>query len=258
MPTIAEIIQARNPASALEKEVSKLARDLESLARQFEKLQSDSESLKSEIKAEVQSELGKVESQAGILRHVESLKGTQGPQGNKGDRGESIIGPQGERGQRGLLGPKGEDGKAGRDGKDGLKGEIGAIGLAGKDGENGSPDTPDQVIEKIHDSKKLIQREKIDGLVQFLGNLQHAIREKGGGVGGGGLGTPVHQSFSTSSVTTTLTLSNNVAANGFAIWAYYNGQFIVRGNHYTISGKIITLTFIPSDSTNVDVIYFRT
>jgi len=120
-------------------------------------------------------------------------------------------------------------------------------------------DTPEQIAKKLNTLDEKVDWTVIKGLKKIIENLNKAIREKGATKsGGGGMGLPVHQSFSTSSSTTTITLSNNVAANSNALWIFYNGQFLVKGNHYTISGKIVTLTFTPQDSTNIDVTYIRT
>jgi len=228
---------------------------MEKAMAQFqEKLQKEFDVMKESLKKEMDT-----------FSHVEMIKGARGEIGEKGDKGDSIIGVKGnkgESGERGEQGIRGERGEPGTDGTDGTDGKDGYTPVKGKDyfdGVDGSPDTPDKVINKIHESKKLIKQEKIQGFETLLRNLQRAIQERvRGGGGGGGTGNWVHQSFSTSSAITTITLSNNIAANGFAIMAFYNGQFIVRGTHYTQSGKVLTLTFTPQDSTNIDVAYVRT
>ena len=82
-------------------------------------------------------------------------------------------------------------------------------------------------------------------------------RSEGGG--GGGSGNPQHESFAVSSATTTLTVTTPIAAEGFAIWANYNGQGIVRGTHYTVGTdrRTLTLLFNPQDGTSIDIIYIR-
>lgn len=76
--------------------------------------------------------------------------------------------------------------------------------------------------------------------------------------GGGGMGDVQHETKSVSSSTTTVTTTFDIAAGGAAIWAYYQGQFIVRGTHYTVSGKTLTLTFTPADNSSIDIVYIRT
>lgn len=104
--------------------------------------------------------------------------------------------------------------------------------------------------------------EKFNKKLELLSkNLRNLVRQKGGGASsGGGMGNLQHESTATSSATTTVTTNSRIAGGGFAIWAYYNGQLIMRGTHYTVGGdqKTLTLLFTPQDSTTVDIIYVRT
>lgn len=172
------------------------------------------------------------------------LKTKDGEKGEKGDRGD-----KGDRGERGVQGIPGERGNDGKDGKD------------GKDGNDGSPDKPIEIADKLNTLDEKVEMGVIKGLKKTLVDLSNVIRDRkgGGSGGGGGMGNVVHQSFAVTSATTSITLSNNVAGNGYAIWAYYNGQFIVRGTAYTVSGKTLSLLFTPSDSPSsfIDVIYIR-
>lgn len=101
-------------------------------------------------------------------------------QGKDGKDGRSILGETGEQGEMGPEGPKGrdgrdgKDGKEGRDGRDGSDGRDGTDGVDGKDGENGndgSSDTPDEVIQKINKSRLFINKDRIDGLLESLGQV---------------------------------------------------------------------------------------
>ena len=129
-------------------------------------------------------------------------------------------------------------------------------GIPGKDG---SPDTPDQIATKVNTLENKIEQKAIKGLIPTIAELWKAIRaSKKGGSGGGGMGNVQHETKSVGSATTTITTTHNIAGGGFAIWAYYQGQNIVRGTHYTVNGKTLTLTFTPQDSTSIDLIYMRT
>ena len=77
--------------------------------------------------------------------------------------------------------------------------------------------------------------------------------------GGGGLGDVQHETKSVSSATTTIATTYEITGSGYAIWAYYLGQLIMRGTHYTVASnnKTITLLFTPQDGTTIDVIYIR-
>ena len=144
---------------------------------------------------------------------------------------------------------------------DRFKGEKGDQGTEGKQGKDGSPDKPEEVVDKINMAKNKVKMEAVDGLNNSLKNLERALRERGGGGrgGGGGMGNIQHESFSTSSATTTVTTSYKIGGSGFAVWAYYNSALIMRGTHYTVGSdkKTLTFTFTLDDSSNVDLIYVR-
>lgn len=131
----------------------------------------------------------------------------------------------------------------------------------GKPGKDGSPDKPEEIANKLNTTSESINQGVIKGLPASFKRLEKAIREKhggGGGKGGGGMGNIQHESKAVSSASTSVTTSYNIAGKGFAIWAYYQGQMIVRGTHYSVNGKTLTLLFTPQDSTAIDLIYMRT
>ena len=184
-----------------------------------------------------------------------------------------------------IPGPKGDKPMAGvdypipRDGRDSIvPGPSGYTPIKGRDyytleerdeiireslslipiPKDGSPDTPEQIANKINTLEEKIEQKTIKGLALLIRNLQNSIREKKGG-GGGGMGNVQHQHDSISSVTTTISLPSKIAGNGYALWAYYNGQFIARGTDYTVGAdrKTLTLLFTPQDSTVFDTIWIR-
>ena len=122
--------------------------------------------------------------------------------------------------------------------------------------EKAVSDNPEKIAEKLNTLDEVIEMSTIKGLEAHFRKLGQSIQQKV--KGGGGMGNWIHQSFNVNSSTTTITLSNNIAANGFALLAFYQGQFIVRGTHYTQSGKVLTLTFAPDNSTVIDVAFVRT
>lgn len=155
---------------------------------------------------------------------------------------------------------KGVDYRDGKDGTDGI-GKDGYNGRDGKDGKDGSPDKPIELANKLNTLTEKVDKKVIRGLDKWMESIMASLRDrkKGGGVsgGGGGMGNVVPESFSIGSATTTITLANNVASNGRAIWFNYQGQQQAYGTHFTVSGKIITLLFTPQDSTFADIIYIR-
>jgi len=179
------------------------------------------------------------------LKHLKKGdQGIPGPQGPKGPAGKTIIGP------RGPQGPKG----------DSVQGPQGPQGPKGEKGDDGSSDTPDAIVEKVNISRKKIPLQKISGLSELISEMKRAIRvKKGGGGGGGGMGQPQHETFSVSSATTTITTQYPIAANGRAVWGYYQSANIMYGEHYTVGGnrRTLTLQFTPQDDTKIDLIYIR-
>lgn len=191
--------------------------------------------VKDSIKAMVEKTVAEVAERFGP-----QLIGPQGPAGKTGPKGESIVGPQGPAGKDGSQGPAGKDGPQGPAGKD------------------GSPDTPKQIVAKINTLEEAIEIKTIKGLKKLLTDLLRSNAGSKGKQNGGGMGNWVHQTFNISSATTTVALSNNVAASGMAHMVRYQGQFLAYGVQYSISGKTITLLFTPQDSTVLDVTYVRT
>lgn len=137
---------------------------------------------------------------------------------------------------------------------DKFKGEPGEKGEPGSKGENGSPDTPEEVVAKVIKSEKKIPISKIDGLKE---QIRDAKRSGGGGGKGGGMGNPQHETKNVNSSTSTVQLDYPVAAGGRAAWLYYQGQFLVFGTHYTISGQTVSLLFTPENATFIDITYIR-
>lgn len=152
------------------------------------------------------------------------------------------------------------DGKDGKDGKDG-RGKDGKDGRDGKDGKDGSPDLPEQVRNKLETLKgnKRLDQSAIKGLDEFLKQINRIVtqRLREGGGSGGGMGKVLHQTFAGNGVATTFSLSSAPTASGNAIWVYYNGQFLVKGTHYNVSGSTITTTFVPDNGTSIDVTWIR-
>lgn len=159
---------------------------------------------------------------------------------------DPIPGPPGE------TGPEGKRGKVGKTGLPGLQGEK------GETGERGSPDTPEDIAKKLNTLTEAIDQSAIKGLSKLVETLRQSIREKKGG-GGGGVGNVEHQRFELNSGTTTVTTQFPIAGGGFAIQAYYNGQFYIRGIAYTVGSdrRTLTLQFTPGDNTVLDVVYNR-
>jgi len=118
---------------------------------------------------------------------------------------------------------------------------------------------PPFAIDKVNSATRKIKMTMIDGLEERLKLLHRAISEKVVSRSGGGMGNTLHETFPTSSATTTITTGSPIAGNGYAIWLFHNGQSLQRGTHYTVNGnrRTITLTFVPQDDTEITIIYIR-
>lgn len=118
-------------------------------------------------------------------------------------------------------------------------------------------ESPDEIARKINSKEGLIDLKSIKGLENYLKNIQRSMRDKSG-ISKGGMGNVVPETFAINSSTTSITLANNVASNGRAIWFNYQGQQQAYGTHFTVSGNIVTLLFTPDDGSYADIIYIRT
>jgi len=123
-----------------------------------------------------------------------------------------------------------------------FRGEKGDPGVPGDKGDTGDSVKLEDILEEIKPELTRIREE----VKKVAGSKQT----------GGGMGNVQHESKTVTSATTSINTTYTVAGGGYAIWAYYQGQLIMRGVHYTVSGKTINLLFTPEDGT-IDVIYFR-
>lgn len=125
-------------------------------------------------------------------------------------------------------------------------------------GDDGSPDTAKQVVEKVNEAKG-VAISSVENLEEELKKIRQRVSRDGIRSGGGGVGTTQHEQFALTAGTTSVTLAYNVAMNGYGIMgAYVQGQFLARGTHYTVSGKIVSLLFVPDEGTTMDLVYTRT
>lgn len=121
-------------------------------------------------------------------------------------------------------------------------------------------DDAEKIAEKLNTTEESVQISVIRGLQKELASIKREVARKDKGGGGGGMGQVQHESTDVSSATTQVTTIYKIAGNGYAIMgAYYQGQLIMRGTHYTVGGdrKTLNLLFTPQDSTVIDIIYVR-
>lgn len=117
----------------------------------------------------------------------------------------------------------------------------------------------EQIAERLNTLEEKVEQTVIKGLKRELQTMRVNIsnaKQKGGG---GGMGNVVHQTFTLQSSTTSVTLSARPAANGAAIWVYYNGALVSRNTYYTSTNSTtLSLLFTPADNSTLDVVFIRT
>jgi hypothetical protein len=122
-------------------------------------------------------------------------------------------------------------------------------------------DKPEVIAKKLNKLEQKVNKSVIKDLEDDLRNISKSLREVSrnskASITKGGMGNWVHQRFSTSSVTTTLALTNNIGAGGLAHIFRYNGQVQDYGTDYTINGKTITLLFTLDDNSVCSIAYVR-
>lgn len=160
-----------------------------------------------------------------------------------------------------VPGPKGDKGDKGD------RGEPGPAGKDGRDGNNGT-DAPYLTAEDVRNRLEVLEGDErldksavkgIDEIEKEIARVAALPRGSGGGLSQLALQHALsklikHETFTTSSATTTVTLANKVAG-GVVIWLRYNGQMLNHTEHYTISGKLVTFTFTLADDTQVEATY---
>lgn len=239
------------------------------------------EDMRKEMQTFIDAGLKKIEADLpnlSTVKGITALRGEQGAPGYTPVKGKDYVdgkdghtptAPELERVILPLI-PKIENGKDGKDAdekkitqevikkirlpKDGRDGER------GKDGKDGSPDKPLVVAAKLNTLTEAVDPKVIKGYQKTLERIYTSIREKKSSPGGGGMGNVQHQEFSTSSATTSITTSRKIAGGGNALWAYYNGQQLMKGTHFNVGSDQKTITFLIAlqDSTKVSVTYIRT
>ena len=271
MATLADIIKKKKATGELTPDSLRAFIDLELERKLSEALQKALPEALGDMNARVEKALNLVIDER-VAKALKGEKGdsVQGPPGKNAEDLDEVVArtvpvvlshiQQPRDGNRGPKGDDGLDGYTPIPGKDyptipqvkEIASAVAEKTLVGKKGEDGSPDTPDQVVEKVNDATKKIKPDRVEGLVEKINDIVKR------GSKGGGMGNVQHEHTSVSSATTSVSTTFNIGGGGYALWVYYNGQFIARGIDYTVSGKTLPLLFTPQDGTVMDVIYIRT
>lgn len=134
-------------------------------------------------------------------------------------------------------------------------------GRDGRDGRDGKDATAPSATKIAKEMLRLMPKHEEKPItIADIKGLKEVLTSISSKKGGGGTGNVTHEHKSVSSATTTVSTASKIAGAGYALWVFYNGQMIARGTDYTVGSdqKTLTLNFTPSDSTVLDIIYFRT
>lgn len=168
---------------------------------------------------------------------------------------------KGDRGERGIPGRDGKNGSDGRDGYDGVH---------GKDGKNGK-DAKQVDIEKVAAlaaTKVKIQKIDVEAITKRIideltkkyakqfENIDATIRNLSSktmlGGGGGGMGSIKYFKFACDDSATEFTLPDIPTQEGAAVFAFYQGSRLHPDDHYTVSGKKLTTSFVGEQGSFLD------
>lgn len=208
-----------------------------------------------------------------ISRAVKSLAPRL--KGEKGDKGDSVKPTASElmsavnkymaTNRRSFKGEKGDDGDQGSPGKNGEDADNDLIinkvlsripkpkeGVDGFTPRHEVSDdkvrfeNPDKSWGQWIDFGKLIKK-AVSGLRPVIQTHNQRIM--------GSTGLWQHESFSTSSATTVISVERAIAGRGTVALVRYQGQVLAYNVQYTVNARDITFTFTLEDNTTVDVSY---
>lgn len=122
------------------------------------------------------------------------------------------------------------------------------------------PETPGQLRDKLESIKEEKEKQSIDSIGFLRGELNKldkSISNVYSGRSGGMFGMKqmrmVSFSFSGNDVTTVFYLPKEPGAKGYAIWAYYQGQHLQLGTHFTVTNKTFTCVgFVPQTGSVIE------
>lgn len=175
------------------------------------------------------------------------LAAEKGPQGDAGPEGPQ--GPQGERGEKGDTGPQGERGEQG------IQGERGGQGPKGDKGDKGEMgDLRDLSPEEIRNSLELLQgEERLDkSAIKGLEDYEEVKKQANRLISPAGFRGAVSFSLTCDGSTTSFTLPKSPGLKGKAIFAHYNGAWLVPTTHFTVNGTNFSTTFIGAENSTID------
>lgn len=221
-------------------------------------VEDESPDILEQVKEIVQGKLDTFRTELGELELPELEKAEDGDDGKDGEDGEtpseeyllSLIEPLIPEPIPGVNGKDGRDGKdgIGRDGKDGANGRDGIDGKDGKDGQtiDNTKDFTSALAKITKDFEKKFEEYKKARDAEMR-HLQSKTM-----TGGGGMGTIKYFKFTCNDTDTVFTLPDMPTQDGAAVFPRYQGQSLYPTDHFTVSGRTITMTFTGESGSFID------
>ena len=116
-------------------------------------------------------------------------------------------------------------------------------------------ETPEELRDKLESLKDddRLDKSAIKGLDEELKSIRSIKGATSPGLFGMKQMRMVSFSFTGDDVTTVFYLPKEPGAKGLAIWAYYQGQHLQKGTHFTVSNKTFTCTgFTPQTGSYIE------
>lgn len=116
-------------------------------------------------------------------------------------------------------------------------------------------ETPEELRDKLESLKddERLDKSAIKGLDEELKSIRSIKGTTSPGLFGMKQMRMVSFSFTGDDVTTVFYLPKEPGAKGYAIWAYYQGQHLQLGTHFTVSNKTFTCTgFTPQTGSYIE------
>lgn len=130
------------------------------------------------------------------------------------------------------------------------------------DSEDDEDDSPEMLVAKIESIKTEKNKLSIDAVSELRNELENIkkdikqLKSNGGqsiGLFGGRQLRIATFVFTGNDVTTAFTLPKEPSGKGYAIWAYYQGQYLQYGTHFRVSKKTFTCVgFTPQTGSYIE------
>ena len=164
--------------------------------------------------------------------------------------------------QRGLPG---KDGHTPVKGVDYIDGRPGKDGKPGRDGRPGKDANGSEIVKSIMSAVRkmhegMVEKVTTAAIAAVKAYVEEAIKAMRTEVRsassrivmGGGMGTIKYFKFACDGSDTSFELPDIPTQDGAAVFPRYEGQALYPGDHFTVSGRTLTTTFVGAGGTYID------